>query len=113
MEYQNLRGGKVVLNPLPEVNLDFLNKTDVYRSQDALLSFQKALEMEQTVYNSLLQLHKVADENNDPQFADFIEGTYLNEQVEALNQVATYVSQLQRIGNDGHGIWNFDHEFKN
>lgn len=113
MEYQNLRGGKVVLNTIPEVSLDFLNETNNNITNDVLLSFEKALNMEQTVYKSLLNLHKVAEENNDPQFADFVEGTYLEEQVEALNTVTKYVSQLKRIGNDGHGVWNFDHEFEN
>ena len=31
---------------------------------------------------------------------------------EALNEISKYISQLERIGNDGHGIWNFDREFK-
>ena len=112
MEYQNLRGGKVVLKTIPDVSLDFMSKNTGSLSNDLLLSFEKALEMEQIVYKSLLKLHEVADANNDPQFTDFIEGTYLEEQVEALNQVAKYVSQLKRIGNDGHGLWNFDQEFE-
>ena len=112
MKYQNLRGGQVVFKPIPEVSLEFLNINKNQTSNDVLLSFEKALEMEQTVYQSLLKLHKVAEDNNDPQFTDFIEGTYLDEQVEALNEVAKYVSQLQRIDNDGHGLWNFDREFE-
>ena len=112
MEYQNLRGGTVVLKTIPDVSLDYMKSINS-TSNDLLLSFEKALEMEQTVYKNLLKLHKVADENNDPQFTDFIEGTYLEEQVEALNTVSKYVSQLKRIGNDGHGLWNFDHEFEN
>ena len=112
MEYQNLRGGNVVLKPISDVSLEFLNINKNQTSNDVLLSFEKALEMEQTVYQSLLKLHKVADENNDPQFADFVEGTYLEEQVEALNEMAKYVSQVQRINNDGHGLWNFDREFE-
>ena len=111
MEYQNLRGGLVKLDGICSVNLDFL-KQDRPES-DVLLCFQKALEMEQSVYESLLTVHKVAEEENDPQFADFIEGKYLGEQVEAINEIAKYVSQLQRIGNDGHGLWNFDREFSN
>jgi ferritin heavy chain len=69
--------------------------------------------MEQHVYESLLKIHKTADEEKDPQFTDFIEGEFLKEQVEALNDVAKYVSQLKRIGNNGHGIWNFNSTFKN
>jgi len=111
MEYQNLRGGKVILNTIPGVSLDFLNLNST--SNDVLLSFEKALDMEQRVYESLLKVHKTADEEKDPQFTDFIEGEFLKEQVEALNDVAKYVSQLKRIGNNGHGIWNFNSTFKN
>ncbi len=109
MEYQNLRGGKVVFTTIANVDLDYLKNNS---SNDVLASFEKALEMEQIVYQSLLQVHKTADEQNDPQFSDFIESEYLEEQVEALNEIAKYVSQLQRIGDDGHGVWNFDHEFE-
>ena len=109
MEYQNLRGGKVVFTTIANVDLDYLKNNS---NNDVLASFEKALEMEQIVYKSLLQVHKTAEEQNDPQFSDFIESEYLEEQVEALNEIAKYVSQLQRIDNDGHGLWNFDREFK-
>ena len=89
--------------------LDFLNSDN--NKSDLLLSFEKAIDMEQIVYKSLLNLHKCADENNDPQFTDFLEGEYLEEQVNAINELTKYASQLERIGNNGHGIWNFDKEF--
>ena len=108
MKYLNLRGGNVELRNNFNVNLEYLNNSN----NDVLNSFKKTLEMEQNVYQGLLQLHKVAEEENDPQFADFIESEYLQEQVEALNEIAKYVSQLERIGEDGHGVWNFDREFK-
>jgi len=109
MKYQNLRGGIVKLDGISKVDLSYLNdKSDI----DVLASFSKALEMEQYVYKSLLNVHKIADEYNDPQFADFIEGEYLEEQVSALNEIAKYVSELKRIGNNSHGIWHFDKNFK-
>ena len=74
---------------------------------------EKALEMEQIVYKSLLNVHNIAEKYNDPQFADFIEGEYLEEQVSALNEISKYVSQLKRIGENGHGVWNFDSQFGN
>jgi hypothetical protein len=36
----------------------------------------------------------------------------LEEQVSALNEISKYISQLERIGNDGNGVWNFDREFE-
>ena len=69
--------------------------------------------MEQIVYQNLLKVHRIGQKVDDPQFTDFIESEYLEEQVNALNEIAKYVSQLERIGDNGHGIWNFDKEFKN
>ena len=108
MKYQNLRGGTVKLEGVKPVNLSFLDNVQ----NDVLASFEKALSMEQLVYKSLLKLHKAGEECNDPQFTDFIEGEYLEEQVNAINEIAKYVSILKRIGNDGHGIWHFNKDFK-
>ena len=106
-EYQNLRGGTVVFKDIVDCNLDYLEK----EGNDVLLSFEKAIEMEQIVYKSLLSVHVVGETCGDPQFTDFIESEYLEEQVSALNEITKYISQLKRIGNDGHGIWNFDKNF--
>lgn len=43
------------------------------------------------------------------QFQDFIESEYLNEQVEAMNQLASYITQLERCGS-GLGEYLFDKE---
>lgn len=110
MEYQNLRGGIVKLEGIKSINLDYLNTNNI--ENDVLKSFKKALEMEQIVYKSLLEVQRMGEECNDPQFTDFIEGEYLEEQVSALNEISKYISQLGRIGNNGHGIWNFDKEFE-
>jgi len=105
----NLRGSEVVLTGISGVNLDFLNNS----SNKILASFEEALKMEQKVYQSLLEVHKIAEEYKEPQFTDFIESEYLEEQVEAINQIAKYVTQLEYIGNNSHDIWHFDQVFKN
>lgn len=106
--YQNMRGGEVLLNNivLENVSLDGCGANDVKRS------FEIALELEKQVYNSLLLLHKAAEEANDPQFADFIESEYLEEQVEAMSEIEKYISMLNRIGEDGHGIWEFNNKLE-
>lgn len=55
------------------------------------------------VNKSLLNLNKIADENNDPQLCDFITSGYLEEQVESVKKIADLVAQLNRIGGDGLG----------
>ena len=110
MDYQNKRGGVVKFENIKNCNLNYLKDEN---KNDVLLSFERALEMEQIVYKSLLKLHSSGEKNNDPQFTDFIESEYLDEQISALNEISKYISQLQRIGEDGHGIWDFDNKFIN
>lgn len=38
------------------------------------------------------------DENNDAQFTDFLEGNFLNEQVESIKQISDHVTNLWRVG---------------
>ena len=76
-------------------------------------SFEKALEMEQHVYQSLLHVHQISEQCNDPQFSDFIESEYLEEQISSINELSGYISQLNRIGENGFGIWSFNNEFNN
>lgn len=108
MKYQNLRGGNVRLTKLDDVDLSYLNIQD---KNDVLLSFKKALDMEQKVYESLLKVHKVSEEQNDPQFSDFIESEYLEEQVKAINEITKYIAKLERIGKNSHGIYHFNENF--
>lgn len=104
IEYQNKRGGKVIFTEKKDFHFDYDFKEG--DSKEVLTAFKKALEMEQGVYQHLLLVHKLADD--DPQFADFIEGTFLEEQIDALYELGVYISQLTRIGSDGHGIWEFN-----
>jgi ferritin heavy chain len=50
---------------------------------------------------------QVAEECDDPQMTDFIEGTFLEDQVAAIKKVSEMVSQLRRVGK-GHGTWDWD-----
>ena len=92
------------------IDLDFLKSAE--DKSDALLAFEKALAMEQHVYQALLKLHKVAEEAGDAQFTDYIESEYLEEQIDAIAMLSSKCTQLQRIGNNGHGVWHFDKDFK-
>ncbi|KAI7747954.1 hypothetical protein M8C21_024675 [Ambrosia artemisiifolia] len=103
MKYQNIRGGRVKLNTIvaPPSEFEHMEKGD------ALYAMELALSLEKLVNEKLLCLHAVADRNNDPQLADFIESEFLAEQVEAIKKISDYVSQLRRVGK-GHGVWHFD-----
>ncbi|KAL0450978.1 UNVERIFIED_CONTAM: Ferritin-2, chloroplastic [Sesamum latifolium] len=74
---------------------------------DALHAMELALCLEKLTNEKLLKLHSIADKNNDPQLADFVESEFLEEQVEAIKKISEYVAQLRRVGK-GHGVWHFD-----
>jgi ferritin heavy chain len=101
MKYQNQRGGRIVLQ-----NIDKPAK-DSWGS--GLEAMQAALELEKTVNQSLLEMHKVATKHEDAQMTDFLEGNFLKEQVESIKKIAGYVTNLKRVG-PGLGEFLFDKE---
>ena len=109
IEYQNKRGEKVVLENIKDYNHSFTNQKT---KSDVLQAFKLVLDLEKTVNQHLLDLHTVAENNNDPQFCDFLESEFLNEQVDAINEITKYVNQLTRKGCDGHGVWEFNNKLK-
>merc|ERR1711998_679771 len=97
-KYLNIRGGRLTLK-------DIKAPPTFYES--ALSAMEAALQLERDVNESLLNMHKVADENNDAQFTDFLEGNFLNEQVEEIKQISDHVTNLRRVGT-GLGEYLFD-----
>merc|ERR1712141_475995 len=88
MAYQNKRGGRIVLQDI--------KKPDRDEWGTGLEAMQVAMQLEKSVNQSLLDLHKIAGSHNDAQMCDFIESNYLTEQVEAIKQLADYVTNLKR-----------------
>lgn len=111
IKYQNMRGGIVKFYNIENVDLNFLENIDINRTNDIILAFEKALEMEQKVYKSLLELHSIGEKSKDSQLCDFIESEFLSEQLETNNILCKYISQLMRINNNSHGLWNFANNF--
>jgi len=103
MKYQNKRGGRIVLQKITAPV-----KTRWESGREAL---EDALVLEKKVNDSLLSLHKVASGHNDPHACDFLETNFLNEQVDAIKQLADMVTQLTRAG-PGLGEHLFDKELK-
>lgn len=101
MAFQNERGGRVKLNSIAAPETD-----DWTSGEQALL---KALELEKNVNQSLLDLHRIASDRNDPQMCDFLETHYLTEQTEAIKQLGGFITQIRRAG-PGLGEYLFDKE---
>jgi ferritin heavy chain len=64
--------------------------------------------VEEDIYDKLLHLHKIAGETNDPNLSDFLEGTFLTEQVQALKTVSDHVTNMRRIGSTDLGVYLYD-----
>jgi len=76
---------------------------------DARVAFEAALAMEKKVYDSLLALHATCGKHVDPSCEDFVE-KFLEEQIDAIDELARYVADLDRVGPSGHAVWQWDHE---
>eukprot|EP01095_Lingulamoeba_sp_RSL-Kostka_P018300 TRINITY_DN99_c0_g2_i1.p1 TRINITY_DN99_c0_g2~~TRINITY_DN99_c0_g2_i1.p1 ORF type:complete len:171 (-),score=84.07 TRINITY_DN99_c0_g2_i1:101-613(-) len=98
MAYQNKRGGRVDLTPLDAPKMEW---------ETPLEALEDALALERTVNQKILDLHAIADESNDPQMQDFLEGTFLNEQVDAIKELGDKITNYKRCG-DGLGVYLFD-----
>uniref|UniRef100_A0A2K5IYQ4 Ferritin n=1 Tax=Colobus angolensis palliatus TaxID=336983 RepID=A0A2K5IYQ4_COLAP len=71
MKLQNQRGGRIFLQDIKKPDYDDWE------------SGLNAMEC------SLLELHKLATDKNDPHLCDFIETHYLNEQVKAIKELGS------------------------
>lgn len=101
MKYQNMRGGRIVLQDVQKPERDEWGT--------GLEAMQCALALEKRVNQSLLDLHKLADTHEDGQLTDFLEGEFLKEQVEAIKELSDHITQLKRVG-PGLGEFMYDKE---
>lgn len=103
MKYQNKRGGRVVLKDIKRPDKDEWGT--------GLEGLEAALELEKKVNASLLNLHALASQNNDAHLADFLEGEYLDEQVESIKKIGDMITKLKRAG-PGLGEYTFDKDLQ-
>uniref|UniRef100_A0A914YL39 Ferritin n=1 Tax=Panagrolaimus superbus TaxID=310955 RepID=A0A914YL39_9BILA len=100
IDYVNDRGGKV----------RFFNVNQPDGEWGCLLhAFQSAVALEKKNNASLLSLHRLASENNDPDLTNLLEEFYLREQVIEIQEMTRKANQLRRIG-AGLGEHIFDRE---
>merc|ERR1712208_211488 len=104
MEYQTKRGGRVVFQDIA--------KPSTMEWGTPLEAMEAALELEKTVNQSLLDLHKVAGDKGDGHLCDFPESEYLGEQVEGIKAIGDLITKMKRAG-DGLGLHIMDKEMAN
>merc|ERR1712108_78515 len=101
MEYQTKRGGRVVFQDVAKpTTMDWGTPVE---------AMEAALELEKTVNQSLLDLHKVAGDKGDGHLCDFLESEYLAEQVEGIKAIGDLIVKMKRAG-DGLGLYLIDKE---
>ncbi|XP_076065984.1 ferritin-like isoform X2 [Oratosquilla oratoria] len=100
MEYQNKRGGRIVLQAISAPTLQ-----EWGTAVDAL---QAALDLEKQVNQSLLDIHRMAGTKEDSHFCKFLEDNFIEEQVEAIKKLGDMITRLKRAGPTGLGEYLFD-----
>lgn len=101
MKYQNKRGGRIVLQDI--------KKPDRDEWGTGLEAMQVAMQLEKSVNQSLLDLHKLCSSHDDAQMADFLESEYLEEQVKSIKEIGDHITNLKRVG-PGLGEYMYDKE---
>lgn len=102
MTYLNKRGGRIILKDVQRPTADEWG--------NGLNGLEQALALEKKVNQSLLDLHAVASKHDDPHLTDFLEGEFLEEQVEAIKELGDLITKLKRAGPEGLGEYLFDQE---
>ncbi|XP_037067795.1 ferritin heavy chain-like [Peromyscus leucopus] len=96
MKLQNQRGGRISLQDIKKQERDDW--------ENGLNAMECALHLEKSVSQSLLELHKLAADKNDPYLCDFIETHYLNEQAKSIKELGGHVTTLRKMGAPEAGL---------
>ncbi|CAM4518529.1 hypothetical protein PO909_024320 [Leuciscus waleckii] len=96
MKFQNQRGGRIFLQDVKKPEKDEWGC--------GVEALECALQLEKSVNHSLLELHKLASQHNDPHMCDFIETHYLDEQVKSIKELGDWVTNLRRMGAPQNGM---------
>merc|ERR1712123_381833 len=90
MAYQAKRGGRCVFQDIA--------KPSSMEWGTPLEAMEAALELEKTVNQSLLDLHKASESKGDAHLCDFLEAEYLTEQVEGIKEIGDMITKIKRAG---------------
>ncbi|KAF9318460.1 hypothetical protein BG000_012077 [Podila horticola] len=99
MDYQNTRGGQVVLQTVPAPEFEW---------RSAKNAVESALQLEKDVNKSLLRIESLAEDQNDAEFVMHLRTKFLKEQVAAIEDISKLITQLNRVGGDALGLYLFD-----
>jgi len=103
IDYMNSRGGIFIFQMLEAPRYDWTSATD---------AMKHSLAMELDISDSLLKVHRVCTEGGDPQFTDTLETFFMRRQVEHLKEIADLLTNIERVGHKGVGIYILDRALK-
>ncbi|XP_047391153.1 ferritin heavy chain-like [Sciurus carolinensis] len=89
MKMQNQRGGRIRLQDILKPDRD-----DWHSGFQAM---ERALHLEKRVNQSLLELHRLATEREDPHLCHFLRSHYLHQQVLIIRELGGYLTNLRRM----------------
>ena len=101
-KYVHERGSQVILKPIAQVDTDFENIIDV---------FEKTLEHEQFVTDSINKIQDVAIAESDHATQSFLKW-FIDEQVEEESNAKEILETLRLIDGQGNGIFMLDRELR-
>ncbi|ORY99092.1 ferritin-like superfamily [Syncephalastrum racemosum] len=99
IDYQNMRGGRVVIKEISQPQTEWASARN---------AVETALALEKDVNKSLLNLHAVAANSTDPELEHQMKRGHLTERVHEIEEVAKGLTQLERVGNNGLGLYLWD-----
>ncbi|CAJ0945890.1 unnamed protein product [Ranitomeya imitator] len=102
LKFQNKRGGRIVLQDIKKPEAD-----DWGKGTNAM---DYALKLEKSINQALLDLHKIATDHMDAHMCDFLEGEYLEKEVELMKKLGDHITNLKRLkaAEVGMGEYLFD-----
>lgn len=69
---------------------------------------QTALNLEREVNDSLININKSAEKTGDYHLTELLQSEFLAEQIESIKLLSDMLTELQRAGTNGLGLYLFD-----
>merc|ERR1712122_152348 len=86
------------ITKIPTILLKDIAKPKKLSWNTILEAMEDVLALEKDVNESLLSMHLKASEHNDAHLTDFLEGNFLDEQVQGIKKIADLVTKMKRVG---------------
>eukprot|EP00062_Callorhinchus_milii_P024355 gi/632984174/ref/XP_007909009.1/ PREDICTED: ferritin, higher subunit-like [Callorhinchus milii] len=101
-ELMATRGGRLTLQHIQKPGRDAWG--------NGLEVMERALELQKTINQGLLDLYNLASAKQDPHLCIFLKTHFLNQQVHIIKELGDFVTNLQRLGvpGSGQGQYLFD-----